>query len=60
MAGKRDAAMYNLDMSGALQQDPNSTHPLLRSRANNAKQQGFKLSRNSVDQINQLMTHLAE
>jgi predicted Zn-dependent protease len=60
MAGKKGAAMYNLDMGGALQQDPNSTHPLTRTRASNASQSGFKLSRTSTDQIDQLMTHLAE
>lgn len=59
MAGKKDAAMYNLDMSGALQQDPNSTHPLNRTRASNASRLGFKLSRTNTDQIDQLMTHLA-
>lgn len=60
MAGKKGAGMYNLDVGGALQQDPTSTHPLIRTRASNANQTGFKLSRSSVDQIDQLMTHLAE
>lgn len=59
MAGKKGAAMYNLDMGGALQQDPTSTHPLIRNRASNANQLGFKLSRSNIDQIDQLMTHLA-
>jgi hypothetical protein len=60
MAGKKGAGMYNLDMGGALQQDPTSTHPLIRTRASNANQTGFKLSRSNVDQIDQLMAHLAE
>ena len=60
MAGKKGSGLYNLDMSGAQQQDPNSTHPLIRTRANIANQSGFKLSRSNIDQLDQLMTHLAE
>jgi len=38
---------------------PNSSHPNFNQRANQAKKQGFQLSKGGVQQMNTLMTHLA-
>lgn len=42
-----------------LTSQPNSTHPSVTQRMNQARQQGFQLSRGGVQQMNTLLTHLA-
>ena len=51
---KEDQLWMNLQTSS-----PNSTHPSLDQRAKKAKEQGFKLSKGGIQQINTLATHLA-
>jgi predicted Zn-dependent protease len=47
------------DYMNLIASQPNSSHPNFNQRANQAKKQGFQLSKGGVQQMNTLMTHLA-
>jgi len=48
-----------LEYMKKLASQPNSTHPTYDQRMDNARQQGFQLSRGGIEQMDALMTHLA-